>query len=144
MEGVVIAWDIHWAGEEVFAPYEAAAGPAAEGDYAGVQWRRNEDMPGYVNFNQDYQAAGFPEYGDEALVWGALAYDAARIIFAAIDRAESIDPTAIRDEIAATANFRGVAGTYEGFDAKGDVIPQWSWLALYQDGEWALVGLHSA
>jgi branched-chain amino acid transport system substrate-binding protein len=143
MESVAIAWDLHWAGEEVFASYEAAAGLAAEGDYAGVQWRRNEDMPGYEAFNQDYQAAGFPEYGDEALVWGALAYDAARIIFAAIDRAESIDLAAIRDEIAATANFRGVVGTYARFDAKGDVIPQWSWLALYRNGEWALVDLHT-
>jgi branched-chain amino acid transport system substrate-binding protein len=143
MTDVVIAWDLHWAGEEALADYEAAAGPAAEGDYAGVQWRRSEDMPGYVDFNQDYQAAGFLEYGDEALVWGALAYDAARIIFNAMDRAESIDPAAIRDEIAATANYGGVVGTYRRFDANGDTVPQWMWLALYQNGEWALVDLHS-
>ena len=134
MAGVPIAWDLHWAGEEAFAPYEAAAGPAAEGDYAGVQWRRTEDMPGYVTFNQAYQAAEFPEYGDEAHVWGALAYDAARIILAAIDRADSIDPADIRDEIAETANYRGVVGTYRGFDAKGDAVPQWIWLASYQNG----------
>jgi branched-chain amino acid transport system substrate-binding protein len=143
MTGVAIAWDLHWAGEEAFAPYEAAAGPAAEGDYAGVQWRRNEDMPGYEAFNQAYQAAGFPEYGDEAHMWGALAYDAARIIFAAIDRADSIDPADIRDEIAETVNYHGVVGTYRRFDAKGDVVPQCIWLASYQNGAWGLVDLHA-
>ena len=143
MTDVAIAWDLHWAGEESLAAYEAAAGPAAEGDYAGVQWRRTEDMPGYGALNQDYQAAGFAEYGDEAHVWGALAYDAARIILAAIDRADSLDPAAIRDEIAATANFHGVVATYRRFDAKGDAVPQCICLASYRNGQWALVDLHT-
>jgi branched-chain amino acid transport system substrate-binding protein len=95
-------------------------------------------MPGYDALNTDYQAVGFPNYGDEAQVWGAYAYDAAKIIIAAIDRADSADPTTIRDEIAATGAYNGVVGTYAGFDSKGDVIPQWAWLQLYRNGEWVM------
>lgn len=136
----VIGWDAIWGDETVLGDYATAAGSAAaEGDYAGLQGRRTEDMPGYDTLNADYQAAGFPNCGDEAQAWGAYAYDAAKIIIAAIDRADSTDPTAIRDEIAATADYDGVVGTYEGFDAKGDVIPQWSWLELYRNGEWVMV-----
>ena len=136
----IIGWDAIWNGWEVaLGDYATAAGSAAEGDYAGLNGRRTDDMPGYDDFNAAYQAAGFPNYGDEAQVWGAFAYDAAKIIIAAIDRADSANPAAIRDEIAATANYAGVVGTYKGFDAKGDVIPQWSWLELYQNGEWVMV-----
>ena len=35
-------------------------------------------MPGYDGFNVAYQAASFPNYGDEAQMWGALAYDLIR------------------------------------------------------------------
>lgn len=138
MSDLVIGWDLHWSDEAALGDYAAAAGPAAEGDHAGIFARRAQDMPGYDGFNEDYQAAGFPNYGDAALEWGAFAYDAASIIIAAIDRADSADPSAIRDEIAATADYNGVVGAYEGFDAQGDVIPQWSWLTLYRNGEWVM------
>jgi len=123
----IIGWRA-WEDGAALDDYATAAGPAAEGDYAGLIGRRTEDMPGYDDFNADYQAAGFPNYGSEATMWGAFAYDAARIIMAAIGRADSTDPTTIRDEIAATADYEGIVGTYEGFDANGDVIPQWAWL----------------
>lgn len=135
----IIGWDTIWNDEAALGYYATAAGSAAEGDYAGLNGRRPEDMPGYDTLNADYQAAGFPNYGDEAQAGGAYAYDAAKIIIAAIDRADSPDPTAIRDEIATTADYDGVVGTYKGFDAKGDVIPQWSWLELYQNGEWVMM-----
>ena len=93
-------------------------------------------MPGYDALNAAYQAANFPNYGGEAGTGGAFAYDAAKIIIDAIDRADSADPGAILDAIAATADYDGVVGTYQGFDAKGDVIPQWTWLQRYQNGEW--------
>jgi ABC-type branched-subunit amino acid transport system substrate-binding protein len=96
-------------------------------------------MPGYDALNQAYQAAEFPSFGEDAQEWGAYAYDAAKIIIAAIDQADTTDPAAIRDQIAATAGYNGVVGTYQGFDAKGDVIPQWSWLALYHNAEWRMV-----
>jgi branched-chain amino acid transport system substrate-binding protein len=132
----IIGWDP--CGGDLDA-YATAAGLAAEGDYAGLTGRCTEDMPGYDDFNAAYQAAGFPNYGDEADGSSAHAYDAARIIIAAIDRADSINPAAIRDEIAATADYDGVVGTYEGFDAKGDVIPQLARLERYQNGQWVMV-----
>jgi branched-chain amino acid transport system substrate-binding protein len=131
----VVGWN---SGGDEFAldGYADAAGPAAAGDYAGLNLRRLADMPGYDALDAAYQAAGFPNYGDEPQVWGALAYDAVQIILDATVRADSVDPAAIRDAIAATAGYHGVVGTYEGFDAQGDVIPQWSWLAHYWNGEW--------
>jgi len=138
----VVGWDPISGDEAALENYATAAGSAAEGDYAGLAGRRTQDMPGYDTLNADYQAAGFPNYGDEADIWGAYAYDAAKIIIAAIDRANNTDPAATRDEIAATADYDGVVGTYEGFDAKGDVIPQWAWLERYQDGEWVMVYLY--
>lgn len=139
MNDVIIAWGTLSDNKAVLDDYATAAGIAAEGDRAAMHYRSTDDMPGYNDLNTAYQTAGFANYGDEAQMWGAFAYDAAKIIIAAIDRADSTDPTAIRDEIAATANYDGVVGTYEGFDAQGDVIPQWAWLERYQNGQWVMV-----
>jgi len=133
-----IGWDAEWSGEAALGDYTTAAGAGAEGDYVGLAGCRTDHMPGYDAFDAAYRAAWFPFYGDEAQYWGAYAYDAAKIIIAAIDRADSTDRAAIRDAIAATANYRGVVGTYEGFDGNGDVIPQWSWLEKYQNGQWTM------
>lgn len=140
MTDVVIGWSSLGNDESDLAAYVSAAGAtAAEGDYASMQWRRFEDMPGWATFLADYQAAGFPNEPDDPSAFGAFAYDAANIIIAAIDRADSTDPTDIRDEIAATTDYEGVVGTYEGFDANGDVIPQWAWLERYQSGQWVIL-----
>ena len=133
-----IGWDALWNDETVLGDYAAAAGAGAEGDYVGLAGRRTDYMPGYDALDAAYRAAWFPFQGDEAQQWGAYAYDAAKIIIAAIDHADSADPAAIRDAIAATADYRGVVGTYEGFDGNGDVIPQWSWLEKYQNGQWTM------
>ena len=132
----IVAWDSM---EADTGPY-AAAGPAAEGDYVGIWGRSTADMPGYEEFNAAYQAAGFANFGDEGDTWGALAYDAANIVIAAIDRTDSVAPGARRDAIAATADYQGVVGTYERFDAKGDVVPQWVSLRQYRSGEWRAPG----
>lgn len=139
MTGTTIAWTTFSDDEVVLANYAAQAGVAAAGDTAAMSYRRVEDMPGYVGFNAAYQAAGFSNYGDEATAWGAYAYDAANIIFAAIGRAQSTDPAQIRNAIAGTANFQGVVGRYQGFDARGDVLPQWAWLEQHTGGEWRIL-----
>ena len=125
--------------DALLATHAAAAGAAAEGDFAMLYQRRFADMPGWPTFLADYQAAGFASEPNDPAVFGAYAYDAANIIIAAIDRADSADPTAIRDEIAATSNYTGVVGTYQGFDAKGDVLPQWASMWRYLSGEWMKV-----
>ena len=101
----VIGWDTIGGDETTLGDYATAAGSAAEGDSAGLDGRRANDMLGYHCLNAGYQAAGFPNCTDEAQAWGAYAYDAAKIIIAATDRADTTDPTAIRDEIAATADY---------------------------------------
>ncbi|NPV07467.1 MAG: ABC transporter substrate-binding protein [Anaerolineae bacterium] len=128
-----VAWDSM---EADVTLYPAGAGPAAEGDFVGIWGRSTAGMPGYVEFDALYQAAEFAHFGDEADSWGALAYDAADIVVAALDRADSLDSEAIRDAIAATANYQGVVGFHEGFDQKGDVVPQWVSLKHYYDGAW--------
>jgi len=138
MTDVIIAWNTGSLDGSVLAEYAAQAGTAAEGDYAGMSYRNSADMPGYNTLNADYVAAGFPNYGNFADIWGAYAYDAARIIFAAIDRANSTSPAAIRSQIAATTDYEGVVGTYVGFDSRGEVIPQWAWLERYSGGDWEI------
>ena len=139
MTDVVIGWYSTLYYPSLLDTYASTAGTAAvEDDFYVMHGRRLEDMPGWATFLAAYQAAGFPNEPDNPSPFGAHAYDAANIIIAAIDRAGSTDPGAIRDEIAATANYEGVVGTYAGFDAKGDVIPQWAWLAQYQSGQWVI------
>jgi branched-chain amino acid transport system substrate-binding protein len=139
MTNVVVAWTTFTQDRSVLDDYAAIAGIAAEGDMAAMSYRSTDLMPGYNDLNGQYTAAEFPNFGDEAQEWGAFAYDAAHIIFAAIDRADSTNPADIRDEIAATTNYQGVVGTYEGFDKKGDVLPQWAWMERYQNGQWVVI-----
>lgn len=142
MTDVIIGWNTRNNNRAVLNDYATAAGEAAEGDHAGMFGRNTDDMPGYDALNTAYQAAGFPNYGDEVQSFGAFAYDAVIIIIAAIDRSDSNNPSDILDEIADTTNYYGVVGTYEGFDAKGDVIPQLAWLEQYQNGKWEMIGLY--
>ncbi len=113
------------------------AGPeAAEGDYAPNDEKRPVDMPGYVPFEAAYLAAGFP---NEPVPGGfsSNAYDAAMIIIDAIQRAGTpTDTLAIRDAVAATTDYAGVTGTYERYEANGDVVPQWSRIDVVLGGEW--------
>lgn len=137
MTNVVIGWNsMSWQDAPLTAYADAAGAAAVEGDYAAMSYRRATDMPGWATFLTDYQAAGFAQEPDYPDIEGAYAYDAARIVMAAIERAGSIDPGAIRNQIAATGNTVGVVGAYHGFDEHGDVIPQWAWLERYQDGQW--------
>lgn len=140
MTSMVIGWNSATNDESVLATYTNAAGAvAAENDHAVMQGRRFQDMPGWTSFLAEYQAAGFTNGPSDPGMYGACAYDAAGIIIAAIDRADSTNPAAIRDQIAATEDYEGVVGTYQGFDANGDVIPQWAWLERYQNGQWVIL-----
>ena len=109
---------------------------AAEGDYGAMGGRRLSDMPGYAAFEAAYLAANFPNEPSPGY-FAPYAYDAANIIMDAIRQANTItDTLAIRDEIAATTNYTGVVGTYQGFDANGDVVPQWASIEVVENGEW--------
>lgn len=143
MDDVPIAWSPMDGDESLLAPYTTAAGIAVDGDVMGMEYRRIADMPGWPAFLAAYLAAGFANYGDHPTTFGPYAYDAAMILLTAIDRADSLDPAVIRDEIAATAGHVGVVGTYTGFDSSGDVVPQWSWLEWSEAGKWLDVEIYT-
>ncbi len=135
LEGVPIAWSTSTDDEGVLSSYISGAagwGVSIEGDLAGMNPRRAQDMPGFSSFRLRYQAA----YGEQPQGLAAFAYDTAGIIVDAMGRAESADPAAIRDAIAGMHDYQGVVGPCEGFDEKGDVIPQWPWLVRFTGGGW--------
>lgn len=109
---------------------------AAENDYGATNSRRTSDMPGYTAFETAYLSANFANEPNDPGQWSPFAYDATKMIMAAIERANTTDTLAIRDALATTANYAGVVGTYQGFDTQGDVIPQWSRIEVVEKGEW--------
>ncbi|TJX14391.1 ABC transporter substrate-binding protein [Tissierella creatinini] len=68
-------------------------------------------------FLTDYKA----KYNNDANAFAALGYDAYMLIIDAITRANSTDPVAIRDAIAATEGFVGATGNIT-LDANGDAV----------------------
>jgi branched-chain amino acid transport system substrate-binding protein len=140
MTNVVIGW-VSWSNDvTLLTTYATTAGTlVADNDYAAMEFRRFQDMPGWTGFLAAYQAADFSNQPNDPGFFGASAYDAARIIVTAMVSAESTDPAAIRNQVAATRNYKGVVGTYQGFDTNGDVIPQWAWLERNNTGQWVIL-----
>ena len=68
-----------------------------------------------------YCAAFEDKYGKPSSSAAALSYDAYMLLYDAIDRAGSDDPTAIRDALVSVVDFRGVTGTIN-FDADHNPI----------------------
>jgi hypothetical protein len=136
--GMGMSQPIAWFGND--DSYIAASPAAAEGDFGAMVNRRSWEMPGYAVFASNYVAAGFANEPSPGKVT-AYAYDAAKIILEAIDRANVTDTLVIRNEIAATADYNGVVGLYQGFDANGDVVPQWGWIDTVDNGKWVPVQL---
>ncbi len=116
--------------------YLTEAGAAAENDLAMLQLWDKDEMPLYTEFNTAYVAEAFPVDGDAGLEWGAYAYDAAQILINAIQAADSANPADILAALQNAGSHSGVVGEYFGFDAKGDVLPQWMWFGSVRDGTW--------
>ncbi|MFN2283066.1 MAG: ABC transporter substrate-binding protein, partial [Anaerolineae bacterium] len=137
MNDVPIAWDSMsevpmW----MYAYLSQAGTEAAQGDFIAMHLRPFWGMPGWTTFVSDYQAANFSNGPDTLDTITAFAYDAAGMVVDALNRAQVPTPAAARDALATTSSYNGIVGTYEGFDAYGDVIPQWSWIARYGGGDW--------
>jgi branched-chain amino acid transport system substrate-binding protein len=81
---------------------------------------------------QEFLAAFEAEYGKPADSFAALAYDAAQLVFDAIATADSTDPQAITDALAATEDFEGVTGTFS-FDENHNPIKS-AFVIELQDG----------
>jgi branched-chain amino acid transport system substrate-binding protein len=81
-------------------------GSALEGSYFSNHFAPDAATPKAQKFVADFKK----KYGIEPTGLGALGYDAAAVLLAAIDRAKSLDGKAIRDSLAQTKDFEGVTG----------------------------------
>lgn len=84
------------------------AGDAINGNYFSNHYAAEEDRPEVKNFVTKYKEA----YGSVPDGLAALGYDAALVLFDAMDRAKSLSGKDLRDAIAETKNFTGVTGTF--------------------------------
>ncbi len=110
----------------------SVAGPeAAEGHYFSNHWHIDVDTP----LNQQFVAAYRRKYDEQLIAASApLAYDAMLLLANAVQRAQSLEPDAIRDALAATDNVQGVTGIYR-FDQHGDPIDKQAVILKYEQGE---------
>jgi branched-chain amino acid transport system substrate-binding protein len=81
-------------------------GSAVDGSYYSTHYSPEVQEPAVVKFVADFKA----KYGEIPDAMAALGYDSAMILADAIKRAGSTDGSKIRDALAATKDFPGVAG----------------------------------
>lgn len=81
-------------------------GDAIEGSYYSNHYSFDEDRPAVKEFVEKYQK----RWGDIPDGLAALGYDAARVLFDAMDRAPSLGGKDLAAAIAATKEFPGVTG----------------------------------
>ena len=84
------------------------AGDAINGNFFSNHYAPEEDRPEVQNFVTSFHK----EYGKTADGLAALGYDAALVLFDAMERAPSLSGKDLRDALAATKNFTGVTGTF--------------------------------
>jgi branched-chain amino acid transport system substrate-binding protein len=82
-------------------------GQALSGDFFSTHFSAEDTDPQVQRFVADYRRL-FTTTPDS---FAATAYDAARIMLAAVARASTLERRAIRDALAATRDFPGVTGT---------------------------------
>ncbi|MBZ0216934.1 MAG: ABC transporter substrate-binding protein [Fimbriimonadaceae bacterium] len=89
-----------------------------------------------VGYRDAYEAAT----GSDVSTFGGHAYDAFKILVAAIERAGSSDPAAIRDEIEKTTGFMGTAGLVNMSPTNhlGLDLTAFRMLEI-RDGDWTIV-----
>ncbi|HLL20850.1 MAG TPA: ABC transporter substrate-binding protein, partial [Kofleriaceae bacterium] len=105
------------------------AGDAVNGNYFTNHYAPEEDRPEVKNFVAKYTA----KYGATPDGLAALGYDAALVLFDAMERSKSLDGSDLRDAIAATKDFTGVSGTFsidENRNAKKSAV-----VVEYKDGK---------
>jgi len=93
----------------------AIGGDAIEGSYFSNHYSFQEDRAEVKNFVEKYKT----DYGATPDGLAALGYDAARLLFDAMGRADSLDGKALAAAIASTKGFKGVTGSIS-MDANRD------------------------
>jgi branched-chain amino acid transport system substrate-binding protein len=92
-------------------------GQALAGGYFSTHFSAEDPDPQVQRFVADFRRL----YGSSPDSFAATAYDAARIVLAAIERAPSLERAAVRDSLAATKDFPGVTGTVT-FNAERNAV----------------------
>ncbi|MFP2926948.1 ABC transporter substrate-binding protein [Pyxidicoccus sp. 3LG] len=92
-----------WDSEKLFE----LGGSAIEGSYFSNHYSPDNPDPRVQKFIAEYKAA----YGGVPDALAALGYDAAHVAIAALGRAKDLSHPAVREAIAQTKDFPGVAGT---------------------------------
>lgn len=82
-------------------------GAAVEGSYFATHFSPQNRSPAVVSFDERYRK----RWGDESDTLAALGYDSVLMLVDALQRAQSADPTKIREALAATKNLHAVTGT---------------------------------
>jgi branched-chain amino acid transport system substrate-binding protein len=82
-------------------------GDALEGSYFSNHFAPDAATAKSQKFVSDFKA----KYGQDPTGLGALGYDAAGVLFAAISKSGKTDPKGIRDALTEVKNFEGVSGT---------------------------------
>lgn len=77
--------------------------------YYTSHFSTNSESEQVQSFLKAYQ----DKFGKEPDTFAALAFDAANLLFDAIDRADSLEPQAIKEAIETTKAFKGVTGTFD-------------------------------
>jgi branched-chain amino acid transport system substrate-binding protein len=104
-----------WESDKLFE----LGGTAIEGSYFSNHYSPDNPDPFLKEFIAKYQQT----YGSVPDSVAALAYDAARLALDAMQRAPDLSGPALREAIAATRNFKGVAGTIN-LDENRDAVKQ--------------------
>jgi branched-chain amino acid transport system substrate-binding protein len=96
--------------------YIQASGGAADGNYVTFLVPDLKKVPAAAGFLKAFEAKHGPVSS-----YGPLAYEAANIILAAVQKVGKPDRAAVRDAVRATKGYRGILGVPVSFDDKGDV-----------------------
>jgi branched-chain amino acid transport system substrate-binding protein len=108
-------------------------GAALNGCYFSNHYSPDDAAPNVQKFVNDYKA----RYGSIPDALAATAYDAARIMFDAIKRANSLDGKAIRDALAATKEFPGVTGKVT-FNSDRDAVKPIVMIKIQEGGKFVV------
>ncbi len=104
-----------WDSEKLFE----LGGKAIEGSYVSNHYSPEDPSPVVQGFISKYKA----KYGGVPDSLAALGYDSANVAIEAMKRAPNLSGPALRDEIAKTKDFPGVAGTISMNEKRDAVKP---------------------
>ena len=108
-------------------------GAALNGCYFSNHYSPDDADPIVQKFVSDYKS----RYGSVPDALAATAYDAARIMFDAIKRANSLDGAAIRNALAATKEFPGVTGKVT-FNENRDAVKPIVMIKIQEGGKFVV------